>query len=104
MRHPTEGVLRRLIDEPEGVPSSDREHVGACQGCRDQLAAVAEDAGLVEAALAADVDDVDVDAAWERLSVRRPLLAGARRLRPLPVGPERSCAVPQQQPSPSPWS
>jgi hypothetical protein len=77
MRHPTEGVLRRLIDEPEGVPTSDREHVGACQGCRDQLAAVAEDAGLVEAALAADVD-VDVDAAWRRLSTAATA-AGPRR-------------------------
>jgi hypothetical protein len=27
MRHPTEGVLRRLLDEPAGVADSDREHV-----------------------------------------------------------------------------
>ena len=30
MRHPTEGVLRRLLDEPAGVPDSDRKHVVDC--------------------------------------------------------------------------
>ena len=27
MRHPTEGVLRRLVDEPAGVADADRAHV-----------------------------------------------------------------------------
>ena len=27
MRHPTEGLLRRLVDEPAGVADADREHV-----------------------------------------------------------------------------
>ena len=30
MRHPTEGVLRRLLDEPAGVSDSDRQHVADC--------------------------------------------------------------------------
>ena len=33
MRHPTEGVLRRLLDEPAGVADSDREHVAGCPQC-----------------------------------------------------------------------
>ena len=70
MRHPTEGVLRRLLDEPAGVADSDREHVAGCPRCLGGLAAVREDAALVEAALAADgAADVDVAAAWRRLTV-----------------------------------
>ena len=71
MRHPTEGVLRRLIDEPSGVADADREHVAECDGCLRELAVVREDADLVHAALAAGPvaeGDVDVDAAWRRLS------------------------------------
>ena len=30
MRHPTEGVLRRLLDEPAGVADADRQHVAGC--------------------------------------------------------------------------
>ena len=71
MRHPTEGVLRRLLDEPAGVADADREHVPTCPPCRDALAGMREDAVLVDAALATDVD-VDVDAAWQRLSTAVP--------------------------------
>ena len=30
MRHPSEGVLRRLVDEPAGVTDDDRAHVAGC--------------------------------------------------------------------------
>ena len=73
MRHPSEGVLRRLLDEPAGVPDSDREHVADCRECLGGLAAMREDAALVEAALPiGDIADVDVDAAWRRLSAAAP--------------------------------
>src|SRR5918994_1693526 len=52
MRHPTEGVLRRLIDEPAGVADADREHVAGCDGCLRELTIAREDADLVHAALA----------------------------------------------------
>ncbi|MGI8693026.1 MAG: hypothetical protein ACR2JK_09025 [Geodermatophilaceae bacterium] len=69
MRHPTEGVLRRLLDEPAGVADSDRQHVADCPQCLVGLAATREDAALVGAALATEADaDVDVVAAWRRLS------------------------------------
>ena len=69
MRHPTEGVLRRLLDEPAGVADSDRQHVAGCPQCLGGLAAMREDAALVDAALATEGGaDVDVDAAWRRLS------------------------------------
>ena len=51
MRHPTEGVLRRLLDEPAGVADADCRHVAACQECLGRLATVRQDADLVAAAL-----------------------------------------------------
>ena len=73
MRHPTEGVLRRLLDEPVGVADSDRKHIAGCLQCLGGLAAMREDAALVEAALATDGErDVDVAAAWRRLSTAAP--------------------------------
>ena len=71
MRHPTEGTLRQLVDEPAAVADSDRDHVAGCPQCLDGLAAAREDAALVAAALATDAE-VDVDAAWRRLSAAAP--------------------------------
>jgi len=69
MRHPTEGVLRQLLDEPAGVADTNREHVVGCPRCLGGLAAAREDAALVDEALATEGGaDVDVDAAWRRLS------------------------------------
>ena len=33
MRHPTEGTLRRLVDEPAGVTDANRRHVAECPDC-----------------------------------------------------------------------
>jgi hypothetical protein len=67
MRHPSEGVLRRLVDEPAGVTDDDRAHVAACPACLHALDAARADARLVGAALATS-GAVDTDAAWARLS------------------------------------
>jgi hypothetical protein len=73
MRHPTEGVLRRLLDEPAGVSDADRQHVAECSHCLGELAAVRRDAALVGAALATEGrQDVDVPAAWRRLTTALP--------------------------------
>ena len=80
MRHPTEGTLRRLIDEPAGVADLDREHVAGCTACLTGLAAAREDASATATAL--DVQPTtDVDAAWHRL------------LRATAVEPHRSVAT-----------
>src|SRR3954469_16544729 len=70
MRHPTEGTLRRLLDEPAGVPDPEREHVAGCSHCLGGLASARDDASLVHTALAPAEDgaDLDVAAAWRRLS------------------------------------
>lgn len=86
MRHPTDGVLRRLIDEPAGVAGTDRRHVAGCPRCLAALSAVREDAALIGSALTTDAE-VDVPAAWARLSTaaagprRTPVPATARRSR-----------------------
>jgi hypothetical protein len=72
MRHPTEGALRRLLDEPAGVATADRDHVAACAQCRDDLTGARDDADLVRAALGPDLldelDDEAVEVAWQRLT------------------------------------
>jgi hypothetical protein len=88
MRHPTDGVLRRLLDEPAGVADADREHVRDCPVCLVGLAAARDDAATVTSALRADrAGDPDVGAAWARLSagltdrtpVRAPAATSRRR-------------------------
>jgi hypothetical protein len=84
MRHPTEGVLRRLVDEPAGVSDADRQHVADCPVCLTGLAAAREDATVVGAALHTDgAADVDPAAAWQRLSTALPARAAA------PTAPRR---------------
>lgn len=80
MRHPTEGVLRRLLDEPAGVADSDRQHVVDCPLCLDGLADVRRDADLVTAALATHgAADADVAAAWRRLTNTSAAAAAPKR-------------------------
>src|SRR4051812_13781563 len=76
MRHPTEGILRRLVDDPAGVADADRTHVAGCATCLAGLAAVREDAARIGAALEA-AHSVDVDAAWHRLQTALPAAGNA---------------------------
>ncbi len=108
MRHPSEGVLRRLVDEPAGVTDDDRAHVAGCPTCLRALDTARADAQLVGAALAAPATrDVDTDAAWARLSTTTAATArtpsGGRGRRARPVA-RRRCAVrrsPRSAPSSS---
>ncbi len=67
MRHPSEGVLRRLVDEPAGVTDDERAHVAGCPACLQALTTARAEARLVGAALATP-GAVDTAAAWARLS------------------------------------
>ena len=89
MRHPSEGVLRRLVDEPAGVTDDDRAHVATCPTCLRALDTARADAQLVGSALTAPATrDVDTDAAWARLSTAtagpafRPAAPSRGRWRP----------------------
>jgi hypothetical protein len=91
MRHPTEGVLRRLLDEPAGVADSDRAHATGCPQCLGVLAVMREDAALVDAALATEsTADVDMAAAWRRLSTATPTTGHGRVAAPGRAGRSRS--------------
>src|SRR5215218_2196722 len=91
MRHPSEGVLRRLVDEPAGVTDDDRTHVANCPTCLRALDSARAEAQLVGSALTAPgTADLDTDAAWARLATaatapaataagRRPAASAARR-------------------------
>ncbi|MFI5492420.1 hypothetical protein [Actinoplanes sp. NPDC051859] len=68
MRHPSEGMLRRLVDEPAGVAQADREHVAGCSACLAGLASVQADASAAAGLLSAGPAP-DVDAGWSRLSL-----------------------------------
>src|SRR5687768_6634811 len=68
MRHPTEGVLRRLLDEPAGVSDADRGHIEACPACLAALSTARDDAAVVGAAIPDLAGHLDTDAAWRRLS------------------------------------
>ncbi len=67
MRHPTEGTLRRLLDEPAGVSDADREHIAACPTCLSALAAAHADAAVAGVSMTGDAV-ADVDAGWRRLT------------------------------------
>ena len=83
MRHPSEGILRRLVDEPAGVPDADRAHVAGCPACLRALDTARADADLVGSALAAPAtSDVDPDAAWARLSTAAAATGGSPAFRP----------------------
>jgi hypothetical protein len=85
MRHPNEGMLRRLLDEPAGVADADREHVAGCRLCLAAVAAMREDAAIVTTALAPESGaPIDVAAAWQRLSTAA-----------LATGPGRAAAPPR---------
>ncbi|MFI5914113.1 hypothetical protein [Dactylosporangium sp. NPDC051541] len=87
MRHPNDGTLRRLLDEPAAVADTDRAHVTTCAACQAALTSARHDLETVRALLSPDVD-VDVDAGWRRLAAgldtpagRAATVARARRWR-----------------------
>jgi hypothetical protein len=69
MRHPTEGVLRRLVDEPTGVADTDRTHIAGCPSCLAGVDRARADAAAAGAVLTAPpLELADLDGAWHRLS------------------------------------
>ncbi|WP_062352258.1 hypothetical protein [Herbidospora yilanensis] len=72
MRHPTDGTLRRLLDEPDGVADADRDHIAHCPACQEGVNVARDDAAFAATVLGTEVD-VDVDRAWTRFSTRPPV-------------------------------
>ncbi|WP_369133689.1 hypothetical protein [Modestobacter sp. I12A-02662] len=91
-RHLGDGTLRRLVDEPAGVPDADRAHVAGCPTCLAGLAAARADATAAAAALSTPATP-DVDRAWRRFTATAgsappaPVPARSRRRRSLRQSP-----------------
>ena len=83
MRHPTDGTLRRLVDEPAGVADADREHVAGCPACLSGLAAAQRGRG------GSPARRCDVDARRRRGRGVAPPVARGRRRRPPAAAPAR---------------
>src|SRR3954471_16361248 len=85
-RHPGEGTLRRLVDEPAGVADADRAHVAGCPTCLRGLSAAREEAVAGSTALACDARP-EVSLAWRRFTAAE---APARAAPPAPARRRRS--------------
>lgn len=82
MRHVSDGVLRRLQEEPYAVPDAAGRHLETCGRCRASSGRIAEDAALAARMLAtppAAADATDTDAAWAQLQRQLELEPAARR-------------------------
>jgi hypothetical protein len=91
MRHPSDGTLRRILDEPAGVADPVREHVAGCPQCLAGLASAQEDAAFAATALGGEVP-TDVDEAWHRLS-GVVAVEGRRRVAPAARTPRWRAAL-----------
>lgn len=82
MRHLSDGVLRRLYDEPFALDERARTHYNDCPDCQARFAAVAEDARHALALMAVPGATVDPQAALQatrpRLGAPGPRLAVLR--------------------------
>jgi hypothetical protein len=87
--HLSEGVLRRLYDEPLALDESARTHYHGCPTCQHRFRAVASDARQAMALMATPGATVDASAALTRLKARLEEDRG-RRWWSLPVPTSRS--------------
>lgn len=89
MMHPSDGVLRRALDEPEALADAQRDHVATCLRCQRALSQAREDRHLAGSVLRdadlAHVTTGDVDREWSRLTTA--LTEGASGS--VPPGPQR---------------
>jgi hypothetical protein len=66
--HPSDGTLRRALDEPIATDAASREHVATCARCAGRVQRMSADAGAVQAMLVSQDPVVDVAAARARLA------------------------------------
>jgi len=68
--HPTDGALRRALDEPASLADADRQHVTTCERCQRAMAEAATDRDYARAVLTvADAPtQTSLEATWRRLT------------------------------------
>ena len=81
MRHLSEGVLRRMYDDPDAMGVDERSHFATCPGCQDRFQRVSDDARQVRAAF--DVSPAPTDP-HHALATVQARLDGARPKRRAP--------------------
>ncbi len=69
MRHLSDGVLRRLTDEPDSVADRDAVHARECRRCRARGERITSDAACAQRLLGRPQLLPDLDTAWSRISV-----------------------------------
>lgn len=91
MTHVTDGVLRRLDDEPLAVPDRVADHVAGCERCSARRAEISDDAARAARLLSPPQLVADVDAGWARLEreLARQQNGADQRRRPAPAFPRR---------------
>jgi hypothetical protein len=87
--HPSDGTLRRSLDEPVAVNAAAREHVGTCARCAGRLRRMHANAASIGTMLASPGPAVDVAAARARLARAEVATAGGVAA-PLPARQVRS--------------
>jgi hypothetical protein len=75
MAHVVDGILRRMIDEPEAVTDAERQHVARCGLCSERRDAIAADAQL-PAGMLPTADVPDARAAYSRYLMRERIATG----------------------------
>jgi hypothetical protein len=66
--HPSDGTLRRSLDEPVALDPRTRRHLAGCSRCAQRLAAIETDVAGAFAAFAAPDPSIDLQAARARLA------------------------------------
>jgi hypothetical protein len=82
--HPSDGTLRRALDEPMAIAAAKREHVASCSRCAERVRRISADAGAVQAMLRTPSTGIDVVASRARLArteAASPVQRPAKRLR-----------------------
>lgn len=79
--HPSDGTLRRTLDEPDAVDAASREHVATCARCTERVQRMSANARWVQAMLPVRDAVVDVPGARARL-LRTEAAAGGVVTRP----------------------
>lgn len=82
MAHLSDGVLRRMYDEPLAIPEVARGHFSRCDRCQERFAEVAGTARSAQSALATPAAAVDASAAYRQVAaaLERPRWAWVPRL------------------------
>jgi hypothetical protein len=66
--HPSDGTLRRSLDEPVALDPRARRHLASCPRCEQRLTAIETDAATAFATFAAHDPSINLDAARARLA------------------------------------